>query len=524
METILNTPTSETENLLSSLTEFSSKHANDASFVPQYGLETKKKFVSFLLNLALSKDQKRQLREASLNSLRLLCREYQGLETLVSSEGLEQLFSLIGIGGKENLEETPEQAKEEEGVKAEAAKCLVNLTLKHKDKIESFVQETHALPRVVQLLKKPTSPKTLLFPLGRVLFHLSIRNDFREELVQPETDAGLFFAKVVKECFEENPTPTPTPENQLYIREALKVLLNLTTPVGPLGDSGPNGRPPTPQEGAWFDILCPALEKILLLPSTREFHGLKVDAVSCLINVPNTHVPLFNRTAIVPALLEFLDQHIVYTEQEPSGLIPILLILNSISGASAEVRQIVRKHIFPPDFGDDSPASVQIPPWIERGDSIASKLVRHMTSSNFGLKHYSQELLFTLCAENADEFTRLAGFGSAAGLLATRNLLHAFAGVGRGSTPKHSPSSSSANSHSSHTETSSETPINHTPIAEQTPHQQAMNMQRIASMDKEERQRYLESLPDDELRQMAEAMQKLEASGTIKVIREQEKK
>eukprot|EP01099_Mayorella_cantabrigiensis_P004051 TRINITY_DN3046_c0_g1_i1.p1 TRINITY_DN3046_c0_g1~~TRINITY_DN3046_c0_g1_i1.p1 ORF type:complete len:547 (-),score=156.08 TRINITY_DN3046_c0_g1_i1:102-1589(-) len=491
------------------------------SFPTPKVLKQKRSLSLFLVSLSLSQDQKPKLREACLNCLRLLCREYQGMDALTSSEGLTHLFDLIGIGEAHN------QNPEEQEVKSEAAKCLVNLTLKHKDQIEAYVQEHNSLPRFIELLKNPSSPKTLLFPLGRVLFHLSIRSDFRDELVKPEIDAGLFFSKVVKQCFEENPE-SPTPENQLYIREALKVLLNLTTPVGPLGDSGPNGRPPTPQESAWFDILCPTLEKILLLPTTREFHGLKVDAVSCLINVPNTHVPIFNRTLIVPALLNFLDQHIIYTEHEPSGLIPILLILNSISGASAEVREVVRKHIFPPDFGDESPVSVQIPPWIERGDSVAARLVRHMTSSNFGLKHYSQELLFTLCGENPDEFTRLAGFGSAAGLLATRNLLNAFSGVTRGKTtasprstaspPTSTTSSSTTSSHSGTTDSESGS------ANDANAHQQAIKMQRIASMDKEERQRYLESLPDDELRQMAEMMQKLEASGTIKVIRETEKK
>jgi hypothetical protein len=63
-------------------------------------------------------------------------------------------------------------------------------------------------------------------------------------------------------------------------------------------------------------------------------------------------------------------------------------------------------------------------------DTIGARLIGHMTTFNIGLKHYVNEFLFTLCDQDANEFVRQTGFGNAAGLLATHNLLSALGGGG----------------------------------------------------------------------------------------------
>jgi len=114
METILQTPATEPETLLHLLNGFLTKNANESSFVSLGGLETKKSFVSFLLSISLDRQQKHQLRETCLNCLRLVSRESQGMDSLISHEGLEKLFSLIGVGKAESQDE---KSKEEYGVK-----------------------------------------------------------------------------------------------------------------------------------------------------------------------------------------------------------------------------------------------------------------------------------------------------------------------------------------------------------------------------------------------------------------------
>jgi len=52
--------------------------------------------------------------------------------------------------------------------------------------------------------------------------------------------------------------------------------------------------------------------------------------------------------------------------------------------------------------------------------SLKSMLLPHMTSSNYNLKQIVTEFLWELCGTDSNEFTRLVGFGNAAGLLAER--------------------------------------------------------------------------------------------------------
>lgn len=59
----------------------------------------------------------------------------------------------------------------------------------------------------------------------------------------------------------------------------------------------------------------------------------------------------------------------------------------------------------------------------EDGDTVDAKLIRAFTSSSIELSMLCSELVFVLCKENIDRFTRRTGFGNAAGLLANRRLL-----------------------------------------------------------------------------------------------------
>jgi len=54
--------------------------------------------------------------------------------------------------------------------------------------------------------------------------------------------------------------------------------------------------------------------------------------------------------------------------------------------------------------------------------TVGNKIIKYMTSMSMAIKFVSNELLFALVGENADDFVRLTGFGNAAGLLAMRNL------------------------------------------------------------------------------------------------------
>lgn len=55
-------------------------------------------------------------------------------------------------------------------------------------------------------------------------------------------------------------------------------------------------------------------------------------------------------------------------------------------------------------------------------NTLAGKLLGHMTSANVALHHFSAELIFELVGKSEDELVRLCGMGNAAGLLASKGL------------------------------------------------------------------------------------------------------
>jgi hypothetical protein len=184
-----------------------------------------------------------------------------------------------------------------------------------------------------------------------------------------------------------------------------------------------------------------------------------------------------------------VDASVADDSRAAEYLTPILLNLTSIAKAIPRARGILRNAIFPPEvFEMESQPTIQAHEILEKGDSLASKLMNFMTSFNMAVKHYVNSFFYIVLDEDgtritrenrelilsffssielqishlllcsifvANELVRLIGFGRAAGLLATLKLFGmdklAEAQTGRSSSggPSSGSSSSSSSSGSS---------------------------------------------------------------------------
>jgi len=94
----------------------------------------------------------------------------------------------------------------------------------------------------------------------------------------------------------------------------------------------------------------------------------------------------------------------------------------SVFGKWAEEKDKNKTNNMMPD-GAISEQVVDADPW-----SLRSMLLPHMTSTNYHLKQIVTEFLWEICSKDSAEFTRLCGFGNAAGLLAEKGF-PGFAGM-----------------------------------------------------------------------------------------------
>jgi len=244
------------------------------------------------------------------------------------------------------------------------------------------------------------------------------------------------------------------PAQSIDLEECLKVIFSVSIPLGPL--EGP--KEPREDQFLAFKQMIVVFQKLLFLPQEPKYRRIKSGVTQTLINVPARCTQLFDPEKTLAALIEVLffqvDMAVADETRAAECLTPILLNLTSIAKAIPRARGILRSAIFPPEvFEMESQPTVQAHEILEKGDSLASKLMNFMTSFNMAVKHYVNSFFYIVLDEDANELVRLIGFGRAAGLLATLKLFGmdklAEAQTGRTSSSGSGGSSGSSSSSSS---------------------------------------------------------------------------
>lgn len=121
----------------------------------------------------------------------------------------------------------------------------------------------------------------------------------------------------------------------------------------------------------------------------------------------------------VEGLVATIDETLDTSESE--ALLLLMAAARAVSEPRA-TRAAMRAYVFPPERFDDVVAGVNTPA-AASADHVSGKLIARMTGATTALTYYTNELLFALAGERADEFTRLTGFGNAAGLMAMRGMM-----------------------------------------------------------------------------------------------------
>eukprot|EP00026_Physarum_polycephalum_P005685 Phypoly_transcript_05720.p1 GENE.Phypoly_transcript_05720~~Phypoly_transcript_05720.p1 ORF type:complete len:500 (+),score=53.32 Phypoly_transcript_05720:92-1501(+) len=447
------------------LEQFNSENASAFTFADRFGADTKVKFVEALASLLQecrssgkpAKDQEREL-GAILTAIRICFREPVGINQIFeSTEKLEMVLDYACLLSQ------PSNATTSWVIQSEASKCLVNLVAKNKQIETALVDQFKGTTKIIELLQNQELPLANLFPLLRILLHLSLTPEVAQATRTPGMNAVIH---ILKQCFPSinqlNPTDT-TPlatfnESDPVPTEALKVAFNLTLALGPLA----NGKPLTPEasdittfhqlQPLFFHILTTPLppQRTSFQPIHTYIHQLKLCVVNCLLNTPkgqfqesfgaptsenapepDSYMQPLNSVASARSLRALLDilaiQTQMSTNETPSeALAPILMLLTTLAQEVPTVRETMKLYLFPREVLEQVPqkVAVEIPTLVAEQLHVASKLIPFMSSLEPALKHYVNEFFYFICDEDANEVCRLTGFGNAAGLLVMRGLMN----------------------------------------------------------------------------------------------------
>lgn len=348
--------------------------------------------------------------------LRVVFREKEGMEKVADSHhaGLLLDLSLISSSTAAKWQGRGPSEGELEVAKG-AVKCLVNyvLQLRQDTPVLSTLAENGAIIGAVAALGSDRCPATVAYAVCRVLAYLGAEGSLRTQCIEQPVFSTL--VKVLKRCrrLEED-------EQLAASTEALQAIFVLSTDMGPLGDQL---KPSEEQLAAFFE-LTELIKEYLLLPLDERHTKILENTIRCLVNLPTPCTTNFQPELTLEKLLQFFCFQMNRGEEnEAVNLTPILIILTSIARAVPRARPIILDLIMP-QWQTVEPRNNCMDPPAEFMDknSLAGKLLVHMTSANVALHHFSAELVFELVGKNEDELVRLCGMGNAAGLLASKGL------------------------------------------------------------------------------------------------------
>lgn len=171
--------------------------------------------------------------------------------------------------------------------------------------------------------------------------------------------------------------------------------------------------------------------------------GVRAAAISCLLNTPRGDASLAlmaHGAAQQPSDAACLLHRLEALLREPGAradrTVTLLMLVDRLARGSDATRQQLRALVLPPaKYGRDVLVSGGVEQPHAADDSLCNLLVARMGAADLGVSHYAGDLLFALCDDDADEFTRCVGFGRAAGLLAMRGLMRTPAATTRADLP-----------------------------------------------------------------------------------------
>jgi hypothetical protein len=395
--------------------------------------------------------------DAVLKCMRILSRDKLGAEPLLSAAFSVWLLDLCQLtagarngdsGGDDDID-----AFALDDPRTEAWALLVNLTINPgATHLLDALAHRHAHRTTLAKLKRSGDADFSLFSRFRLLLQLAAK---REDVCRELLDAAvlpLLAAKLRALLRDKSSLQVDSALRQLpvdglsYVEDLFRCHFIVTVQWGPVGRR-PGSTEPMPtmsdaDQSALFEVLGYArlvlrnepvslAQRAASLVLTR-LHGVRAAAVSALLNTPAGEASLEfvqrGQSTADGSDVSFLANHLDNllrdgAETPRDQLVTLLMLVHRMARAHPDAYHELRETVFPAAryARGALPVGVEVPYADE--DTMTNRLVKLMSDSNPAVSHYAQEVLFTLCGENQDEFTRNVGFGSAAGLLAMRGFM-----------------------------------------------------------------------------------------------------
>ncbi|KAB0800016.1 hypothetical protein PPYR_07896 [Photinus pyralis] len=374
----------------------------------------------------ISDDSKSHLHISALTAVRILSREKNGLDQLVTAGDLDLLLE------RGNLKSDRYDCNDH-SVIVESLKCLCNII--YQSRVAATISSTNgSLEGIMNRSKKykhlPNDVKTFDMKLLFLITALcrNTRPTVKEDL------HGLTYLIEILEDIAEGESHN-SDVNMLSDQgtdlacETLKVLFNLTI-----------------QADSWSSVdeedeiryvkLVGILHKLLIIQTESADKRLELHSqvVNLLTNMPATcYSALFmpaednvakdlqyeeqNMNAVMELcnFLELRFRNEVTIQNQQELLSPVLIVLLKAVKSSRIIRRYLRLKILPPL------KDVHNRP--EQGGTVRNSLCRLLTTPITNVRDIVADFLFVLCKENVGRMIKYTGYGNAAGLFAQRGLL-----------------------------------------------------------------------------------------------------
>eukprot|EP01126_Amoeba_proteus_P038697 TRINITY_DN4046_c0_g1_i4.p1 TRINITY_DN4046_c0_g1~~TRINITY_DN4046_c0_g1_i4.p1 ORF type:complete len:428 (-),score=104.04 TRINITY_DN4046_c0_g1_i4:178-1461(-) len=361
-------------------------------------------------------------------SLRVLIRDPTGCNEALTEKFLNRLWDVSGMK-KESFYNFGMAAR------TELAKCAVNVIFKGNLGQSCIANGFHRRLQEIVSQELKDLPTEIAFPILRILFLISRPID-EVKINRVLADEGLIQSlfSLMKSWWERPGFPSRASE-KIALREALQVLFGLTVDMGTLArDEVMSYEKYLPNYIEDVGFLISILN--LPLPSPRDdlpLYEVKLSVINCFINIPlqffRILVIIGDHALTLSNFFDVLEYELKNTDDPKKSVVTLLMVLRNLLYQAPEIRPIAFKRLFPSrDLEKEAQArsegdgkvNIDVPD--KDADTIGNRIIKLMTSFNTALQYASNDCLYSLVGENADEFVQLTGFGNAAGLLAMRGL------------------------------------------------------------------------------------------------------
>ncbi|CAM9227686.1 unnamed protein product [Scytosiphon promiscuus] len=428
------------------LQRFSVAHEATWAMSPVCGLDNKRVLVRAvvqLLNHTVGVNGRHRSRTLGLGveaeallAARILLRERQGAESLMGDEALEMFITAAKEDGDDACGYR---------VSLMALKCLNNAVWDQAVGQASFLR-LGGLNMLVGLLQA-SRPASVLYFACRIFNVIGTSNPTAFNELKKTQDLLLLLLSVLASCVRCTQPPFPRGEDRVKLMvQALQGLFLLGVRFTPEEKKLALG-------GETMQRLGYVLVDILHLDhSELDVFMAKLQVLNLLLDMPGGFAEVLLEHGCLPRILQLAEIQLVrqaYQEGEDvdaaAELTPALLVLNNLVLASEASRMAIKRAIFPPDAdqvwkerlrreraevssltGDERERAEKqskdrsVHPVDAPRGSLRARLLKQMTATESSSKTAVSDLLFNLCADEAEEFTTRCGFGNAVNTLRLR--------------------------------------------------------------------------------------------------------